>query len=43
MIGALQAGGEKEEIMEVLLVSILGGRIVAWIDGLCVMKEIELI
>ena len=43
MIGALQAGGKREEIIEALLVSVLGGGIVSWIDGLSVMKEIEVL
>ena len=42
MAGAIQAGCEREEIMEALLVAFLGGGIVAWIDGLSVMKEIGL-
>lgn len=39
MNGALQSGASKEEILETLLVSILGGGIVSWIDGISVMKE----
>lgn len=39
MNGALQAGASKEEILETLLISILGGGIVSWVDGISVMKE----
>ena len=39
MNGALQAGSSKEEILETLLISILGGGIVSWVDGISVMKE----
>lgn len=43
MNGALQSGASKEEIFETLLVSILGGGIVSWIDGVSVMKEIGIL
>lgn len=43
MNGALQSGASKEEILETLLVSILGGGIVSWIDGISVMKEIGIL
>ena len=39
MKGALQAGASKEEILETLLISILGGGIVSWVDGISVMKD----
>jgi alkylhydroperoxidase/carboxymuconolactone decarboxylase family protein YurZ len=39
MKGALQAGASKEEILETLLISILGGGIVSWVEGISVMKD----
>lgn len=35
---ALQAGASKDEILEALLVSIMGGGIVSWTEGTTVMK-----
>lgn len=43
MNGALQSGSSNGEILETLLVSILGGGIVAWIDGISVMKEMGIL
>lgn len=43
MNGAMQAGASKEEILEALFVSILGGGIVSWIDGISVMKEVGMV
>lgn len=43
MNGALQTGASKEEILETLLISILGGGIVSWGDGISVMKEVGII
>lgn len=40
MNGALQAGASKEEILETLLISILGGGIVSWGEGISVMIEV---
>ena len=37
--GALQARSSEEEILETLFISILGGGIVSWVDGISVMKE----
>ena len=43
MNGALQAGSSNEEILEALLVSILVGGIVSWIEGIKVMKEMKIL
>jgi alkylhydroperoxidase/carboxymuconolactone decarboxylase family protein YurZ len=43
MNGALQAGSSKEEIVEALLVSIIVGGIVSWIEGIKVMKEMKIL
>jgi alkylhydroperoxidase/carboxymuconolactone decarboxylase family protein YurZ len=40
---ALKSGSSNGEILGTFLVSILGGEIVAWIEGISVMKEMGIL